>query len=156
MATFEATKKALNEAYARLTQKGTLTGGRAYITVSNAEFPFLHGVEFAVLPPTKRFQTMEKLSGGEKAIASLALLFSLHSSKPPPFFILDEVDANLDSGNVELLVEYVRKRSLAGTQCIVISLKDTFFSRAESLIGVYNNIEAASSSTLALDLTSYT
>jgi structural maintenance of chromosome 1 len=52
------------------------------------------------MPPLKRYRAMDQLSGGERAVAALALLFTIHSFHPSPFFILDEVDAALDTGNL--------------------------------------------------------
>jgi structural maintenance of chromosome 1 len=63
------------------------------------------------MPPTKRFRDMEQLSGGEKTVAALALLFALHSYRPSPFFVLDEVDAALDATNVARVAHYVRSRT---------------------------------------------
>lgn len=62
--------------------------------------PYLHGIKYHAMPPMKRFRDMEQLSGGEKTMAALALLFAIHSFKPSPFFVLDEVDAALDNTNV--------------------------------------------------------
>lgn len=69
--------------------------------LENQEEPFLHGVKFTAMPPTKRFRDMDQLSGGEKTVAALGLLFAIHSFHPSPFFVLDEVDAALDNTNVE-------------------------------------------------------
>ena len=52
------------------------------------------------MPPLKRFRDMDQLSGGERTVAALALLFAIHSFQPAPFFVLDEVDAALDNANV--------------------------------------------------------
>lgn len=82
---------------------------------------------------------MEQLSGGEKTVAALALLFSIHSYKPAPFFVLDEVDAALDNVNVKKICNYIQQRS-KDFQCIVISLKDIFFENADSLIGITRDV----------------
>jgi structural maintenance of chromosome 1 len=63
------------------------------------------------MPPSKRFREMEQLSGGEKTVAALALLFAIHSFRPSPFFVLDEVDAALDSKNVGKVAAYIREKS---------------------------------------------
>ena len=119
------------------------------------------------MPPTKRFRDMEQLSGGEKTVAALALLFSIHSYKPSPFFILDEVDAALDNLNVAKVAGFIRSKSCEGArisqdadggngfQSIVISLKDTFYDKAEALVGVYRDSERGCSRTLTFDLTKY-
>ena len=62
--------------------------------------------------PSKRYREMEMLSGGEKTIAALALLFAIHSYRASPFFVLDEVDAALDKSNVEKMARFVRSKSL--------------------------------------------
>merc|ERR1712038_585027 len=106
------------------------------------------------MPAGKRFRDMEQLSGGEKTIAALALLFAIHSYRPAPFFVMDEVDAALDNVNVLKLCNYIRQRS-DDFQCIVISLKDYFFERSESLVGICRDVATNSSRTLTLDLTKY-
>jgi len=97
---------------------------------------------------------MEQLSGGEKTLAALALLFAIHSYQPSPFFVLDEVDADLDQKNVSNLSAYIRKRS-SDLQCIVISLKESFYEKADALVGVYKDKTTQSSGVLTIDLTAY-
>lgn len=135
-------------------------GGQAYLSLENNENPFLHGVNFTAMPPTKRFREMDQLSGGEKTIASIALLFSIHSYRSAPFFVLDEVDAALDKVNVEKLAAFMAARSHGkngknGTQSIVISLKDYFYDKADALIGVTRDVSQACSKVLTFDLTRY-
>lgn len=95
------------------------------------------------MPPGKRFAEMEQLSGGEKTMAALALLFAIHrfvfqhsrqiqpradmtdSFHPAPFFVLDEVDAALDATNVQKLARYVRSQADRNVQFLIISLKST-------------------------------
>lgn len=60
------------------------------------------------MPPSKRFRDMDQLSGGERTVAALALLFAIHSHHPSPFFVLDEIDAALDAGNVNKVANYIR------------------------------------------------
>ena len=79
---------------------------------------------------------MELLSGGEKSMASMALLFAMHSYQPPPFMVLDEVDAPFDRKNTQSLVDYLKQLEF---QCLVISLKDTFFSHSDAIIGIYKD-----------------
>ena len=66
----------------------------------NPEEPYLEGINYNCVAPGKRFQPMSNLSGGEKTIAALALLFAIHSYQPAPFFVLDEIDAALDNTNI--------------------------------------------------------
>ncbi|KAF9230138.1 RecF/RecN/SMC N terminal domain-containing protein, partial [Melanogaster broomeanus] len=58
--------------------------------------PYAAGIGYHAIPPMRRSRDMEQLSGGEKTVAALALLFAIHSYQPAPFFVLDEVDAALD------------------------------------------------------------
>merc|ERR1712224_1144990 len=101
------------------------------------------------MPPEKRWRDMDQMSGGEKTLAALTLLFAVNSYRSVPFFILDEVDAALDAQNVDRVRKYVAKRAGwtgdKGMQFIVISLKDRFFSWAKSLVGVAKHPEINSS-----------
>ena len=96
----------------------------------------------------KRFRDMEQLSGGEKTIAALALLFAIHSYQPAPFFVLDEVDAALDNTNVAKIATYIRAHASAAFQFIVISLKGSLYERSNSLVGIYRDQDVNSSRTL--------
>ncbi|KAL1329835.1 structural maintenance of chromosomes protein 1 [Arachis ipaensis] len=158
----------IDKIYKQLTKSSTHPlGGTAYLNLENEDDPFLHGIKYTAMPPTKRFRDMEQLSGGEKTVAALALLFSIHSYKPSPFFILDEVDAALDNLNVAKVAGFIRAKSCEGArvsqdadggngfQSIVISLKDSFYDKAEALVGVYRDSERGCSRTLTFDLTKY-
>jgi structural maintenance of chromosome 1 len=149
---FQHVSEALSIIYKDLTKstKHPL-GGNAYLTLDNTDEPYLSGIRFTAMPPMKRFRDMEQLSGGEKTIAALALLFSIHSYRQAPFFVLDEVDAALDNVNVKKVCNYIQQRS-KDFQCIVISLKDMFFEHADSLIGVCKDVNTLSSQILTLDL----
>merc|ERR1711991_368427 len=126
-------------------------GGNAYLTLDNNDEPYMGGIRYTAMPPMKRFRDMDQLSGGEKTMAALALLFAIHSYRQAPFFVLDEVDAALDNVNVKKICNYIRQRSKE-FQCIVISLKDMFFEHADSLIGICRDVESLSSKVLTLDL----
>lgn len=104
------------------------------------------------MPPLKRFRDMEHLSGGEKTMAALALLFAIHSYQPSPFFVLDEVDAALDNTNVARIANYIRDHAAPGMQFIVISLKTGLFQLSETLVGIYRDQTENSSNTLTLDV----
>ena len=73
---------------------------QAFLVPENPEEPYLEGINYNCVAPGKRFQPMSNLSGGEKTVAALALLFAIHSYKPSPFFVLDEIDAALDNTNI--------------------------------------------------------
>lgn len=99
---------------------------------------------------------MDNLSGGEKCVAALALLFAVHSFRPAPFFVLDEVDAALDNTNIGKVSSYIKEQSQEQFQMIIISLKEEFYSKADALIGVYpEHNECMFSHVLTLDLSKY-
>lgn len=95
---------------------------------------------------------MEHLSGGEKTMAALALLFAIHSYQPSPFFVLDEVDAALDNTNVARIANYIHDHAAPGMQFIVISLKTGLFQNSEALVGIYRDQAENSSKSLTLDV----
>lgn len=154
MSAFQHVSSVIGDVYKQLTSsKGNPQGGQAYLSLLNAEEPFLHPVRFSAMPPSKRFRDMEQLSGGEKSVAVLSLLFSMQLYNKAPFFVLDEVDSALDSGNVALLANYLRKRSSSNDcQFVVISLKDDVYSLANSLVGVYKDQPNDTSRVLSLHL----
>ena len=128
--------------------------GVAHLTADASDEPYLKGIRYSVLPKSKTFRDFKDLSGGEKSMASLALLFAIHSYKASPFIILDEVDAALDAENGEIVARYFRRRSL-DTQLVVVSHKENCYSKADALIGVYADLDADCSRTLSLDLSPY-
>jgi structural maintenance of chromosome 1 len=128
-------------------------GGQAYLDIEeDTDTPYLSGIKYHAMPPLKRFRDMEHLSGGEKTMAALALLFAIHSFQPSPFFVLDEVDAALDNANVEKIKKYIRDHAGPGMQFVVISLKAGLFQDSDTLVGVYRDQEVNSSRTLTLDV----
>eukprot|EP00033_Pygsuia_biforma_P002257 GCRY01002501.1.p1 GENE.GCRY01002501.1~~GCRY01002501.1.p1 ORF type:complete len:1250 (+),score=240.32 GCRY01002501.1:83-3832(+) len=155
MEAFQHISGCIDDIYKELTKSRKIQiGGRACLTLENEEEPYNAGVKYHAMPPLKRFRDMEQLSGGEKTVAALALLFAIHSFKPSPFFVLDEIDASLDQNNVKTVALYLQKRS-EDVQFVVISLKDTLFHRADSLIGIYRDIEEQCSRVATLDLRPY-
>src|SRR4051812_7755707 len=114
--------------------------------------PYLSGIKYHAMPPLKRFRDMEHLSGGEKTMAALALLFAIHSYQPSPFFVLDEVDAALDNTNVARIANYIYDHAAPGMQFIVISLKNGLFQNSEALVGIYRDQVENSSKSLTLDV----
>uniref|UniRef100_A0A8D2N7H1 Structural maintenance of chromosomes 1B n=1 Tax=Zonotrichia albicollis TaxID=44394 RepID=A0A8D2N7H1_ZONAL len=128
----------------------------AFLSPENPEEPYLEGVGFHCVAPGKRFMPMDSLSGGEKTVAALALVFAVHSFRPAPFFILDEIDAALDNTNIDKVSSFIREQAHEQFQMIVISLKEEFYCKADALIGVcpeYDDIMF--SQVLTLDLTEY-
>ncbi|EFN54639.1 hypothetical protein CHLNCDRAFT_52951 [Chlorella variabilis] len=154
---FEHVAAHIDPIYKELTRSSVHpVGGQAYLSLDSSDEPFLHGIKFTAMPPTKRFRDMEQLSGGEKTVAALALLFAIHSFQPSPFFVLDEVDAALDATNVVRVANYMRHMTRDDTQGsfqgIVISLKDVFFEKADALVGVCRDTERGCSETYTFDL----
>jgi structural maintenance of chromosome 1 len=106
------------------------------------------------MPPFKRYTNIELLSGGEKTVAAVALIFSILSFMCPPFAIVDEIDAALDSGNVQVLSKFMRHA--VTHPLIVISLKEKMYAKADFLIGVYKDLARHGSSGLVtVDLRPY-
>ncbi|KIM24825.1 hypothetical protein M408DRAFT_26772 [Serendipita vermifera MAFF 305830] len=153
---FDHIAERIDRVYKDLTKgKAAPMGGVAYLNLEDSEEPYLSGVTFHAMPPMKRFRDMDQLSGGEKTVAALALLFAIHSFQPSPFFVLDEVDAALDNTNVAKVANYIRQHCSDTFQFIVISLKGSLYERGHSLVGIYRDQDVNSSSTLTLDLTAY-
>ncbi|PSC68712.1 structural maintenance of chromosomes 1 [Micractinium conductrix] len=156
-AAFQHVAQHIDPIYKELTRSAVHpVGGQAYLSLDSSDEPYLHGIKFTAMPPTKRFRDMEQLSGGEKTVAALALLFAIHSYQPSPFFVLDEVDAALDATNVVRVATYMRHMTRGDTQgCfqgIVISLKDVFFEKADALVGVARDPRRGCSETYTFDL----
>ncbi|KAH9819911.1 RecF/RecN/SMC [Melampsora americana] len=142
--------------YKELTKgKASPMGGVAYLSLEDPEEPYMHGIKYHAMPPMKRFRDMDQLSGGEKTMAALALLFAIHSYQPSPFFVLDEVDAALDNTNVGRIADYVRNKAESSFQFLVISLKGTFYEKAGGLVGIYRDNEWGGTKSLTLDLDQY-
>jgi len=155
MACFCQVQEEINVVYKRLTGDATgrgFVGGSAFLDLEDLEDPFNGGVKFTAMPPMKRFCDISLLSGGERALAAMALLFAVQAYQRPPFLVLDEVDAHLDAGNLQALAKYVEQ---SDCQMIVISLKDKFFSRSEGLVGVTKDRKADTSVVLTWDLAQF-
>ncbi|VDP13090.1 unnamed protein product [Soboliphyme baturini] len=132
------------------------TSAQAYLVPENPEEPYLEGVSYNCVAPGKRFRAMDNLSGGEKALAALALLFAVHSYNAAPFFVLDEIDAALDNTNIGKVARFICEKSKENMQLIVISLKEETYNRADALVGIYPLMEEINcSQILTLDLTQY-
>ncbi|XP_022082517.1 structural maintenance of chromosomes protein 1A-like [Acanthaster planci] len=150
---FEHVSTRIDEIYKALSRNQS---AQAFLGPENPEEPYLDGINYNCVAPGKRFRPMDNLSGGEKTVAALALLFALNSFQPAPFFVLDEIDAALDNTNIGKVAEYIREQSEGHFQCIVISLKEEFYNHADALIGIYpEQGECTISKVLTLDLTEY-
>uniref|UniRef100_A0A3B3ZYL8 Structural maintenance of chromosomes protein n=1 Tax=Periophthalmus magnuspinnatus TaxID=409849 RepID=A0A3B3ZYL8_9GOBI len=150
---FEHVSVKVDEVYKRICRNKS---AQAILSADNPEEPYLGGISYNCVAPGKRFMSMDNLSGGEKALAALALVFAIHSYRPAPFLILDEVDAALDNSNIGKVTSFIRDESRQNLQIIVISLKEEFFSKADALLGVYSDLdEWMFSRILTLDLRPY-
>lgn len=83
-------------------------GGDAELELVDSLDPFSEGIVFSVRPPKKSWKNISNLSGGEKTLSSLALVFALHHYKPSPLYVMDEIDAALDFKNVSIVAHYIK------------------------------------------------
>ncbi|KAL8713883.1 MAG: hypothetical protein Q9220_002029 [cf. Caloplaca sp. 1 TL-2023] len=121
----------LKEMYQMITM-----GGNAELELVDSLDPFSEGILFSVMPPKKSWKNISNLSGGEKTLSSLALVFALHHYKPTPLYVMDEIDAALDFRNVSIVASYIKERT-KNAQFIVISLRNNMFELASRLVGIY-------------------
>ncbi|GER48317.1 structural maintenance of chromosomes protein [Striga asiatica] len=128
------------------TQMITL-GGDAELELVDSLDPFSEGVVFSVRPPKKSWKNIANLSGGEKTLSSLALVFALHHYKPTPLYVMDEIDAALDFKNVSIVGHYVKDRT-KDAQFIIISLRNNMFELADRLVGIYKTDNCTKSITI--------
>jgi chromosome segregation protein len=112
-------------------------GGHAWLEIENLEDIFSNGIMLMVQFPGKSPRESTILSGGEKTMAGTVFLLALQSLKPSPFYLLDEVDAHLDSQNTDRLSRVLLSRSLESNQIIMVTLKDSTVSKAGLVYGVY-------------------
>jgi chromosome segregation protein len=133
-ARFLATLEEANVAF-DATFRTLFGGGEARAELSDPEAPLDSGIEIRVRPPGKHTQSVLLLSGGEKALAAVALLLALFRIRPAPFCLLDEVDAPLDDANVERLCALLRELS-ADTQFLLITHNRRTMAHADVLYGV--------------------
>uniref|UniRef100_UPI00358E3385 structural maintenance of chromosomes protein 4 isoform X2 n=1 Tax=Myxine glutinosa TaxID=7769 RepID=UPI00358E3385 len=131
MSGFNIISMRLKENYQMLTQ-----GGDAELELADSLDPFSDGIVFSVRPPKKSWKKIFNLSGGEKTLSSLALVFALHHFKPTPLYFMDEIDAALDFKNVSIVALYVYEQT-KNAQFIIISLRNNMFEMADRLIGIY-------------------
>lgn len=110
-------------------------GGRARLELSDPEDYLLTGIEIIAQPPGKKEQVLSLLSGGERAMTAIALLFSLLSVKPSPFCILDEIESALDDANIERFARFLKEYE-DKTQFLIISHRKGTMEAADALFGV--------------------
>lgn len=128
---FHIITRKLKEMYQMITQ-----GGDAELELVDSMDPFTEGVSFSVRPPKKTWKNISNLSGGEKTLSSLALVFALHYYKPSPLYFMDEIDAALDFKNISIVAHYIKERT-KNAQFIIISLRSNMFELSDYLVGIY-------------------
>jgi chromosome segregation protein len=137
----ETTKARFREAFTAInlyfqdTFSSLFSGGRAGLTLVDENDVLESGIEIIAQPPGKRLQNMQLLSGGEKALTAIALMFAIFRYKPSPFCLLDEIDAPLDDANIGRFIEMLRGMQ-EHTQFILITHNRKTMEIADRLYGV--------------------
>jgi len=127
---FTSINENFSRVYAELTE-----GGEAELALENPEKPFEAGLLLKVKPAHKKALRLEALSGGERSLASMALIFAIQEYDPSPFYLLDEIDQNLDAVNAEKVARMIRRNS-STAQFVQISLRKVSLKEADHLVGV--------------------
>jgi structural maintenance of chromosome 4 len=131
MSGFNIISLKLKEMYQMITM-----GGDAELELVDSLDPFSEGILFSVRPAKKSWKNIANLSGGEKTLSSLSLVFALHHFKPTPLYVMDEIDAALDFKNVSIVGNFIQERT-KNAQFIIISLRNNMFELADRLVGIY-------------------
>src|SRR5204863_1015296 len=137
----ETTRERFLEAFVAINQNfqtvfGTLFGGgRPGLTLLDESDPMESGIDIVAQPPGKRLQSVQLLSGGEKALTAIALMFAMFKYRPSPFCLLDEIDAPLDDANIGRFIEMLRSM-MDKTQFIIITHSRKTMEIANKLYGV--------------------
>ena len=136
-----AMRKQFQEQFARISQefdqvfKELFGGGKGTLELMEDEDILEAGIRIIAQPPGKKLQNMMQLSGGEKALTAIALLFAIQNLKPSPFCLLDEIEAALDDNNVVRFARYLHKLT-KNTQFIVITHRRGTMTAADRLYGI--------------------
>ena len=128
--TFDAIRREFGTVFSKL-----FGGGRADLQLLDPEHMLETGIDIVAQPPGKKLQNLQLLSGGERALTAMALLFAILQVKPVPFCVLDEVEAALDEANVVRFAQYLREFS-EQTQFIVVTHRKGTMEEADVLYGV--------------------
>ena len=131
---FMETFSRINESFQQ-TFPAFFRGGHGELRLTDEEDPLTCGVEIAVQPPGKRLQHLSLLSGGEKSLSGIALLFAILKVKPSPFYVLDEIDAALDDVNVKRFADYLVRYG-ENSQFMVITHRQGTMEAAATMYGV--------------------
>ena len=128
--TFERVRGNFQEMFTEL-----FGGGKANLLLVNEEDPLECGIDIIARPPGKQLQSVSLLSGGEKTMTAVALLFAVYMVKPSPFCVLDEMDAPLDESNIARFLK-ILDRFVNQSQFVVITHNKRTIARADVLYGV--------------------
>ena len=109
-------------------------GGHAELRLDDEDNPLEAGIEIIAQPPGKKLQNINLMSGGEKTMTAIALMFAVLKTKPTPFCILDEVEAALDDANIDRFAEYLRK--FHEIQFAIVTHQKATMEHADVLYGV--------------------
>ena len=137
----EEMRKQFNEKFAQIKSqfdkvfRELFGGGKGTLELVEEEDVLTAGIRIIAQPPGKKLQNMMQLSGGEKALTAIALLFAIQNLKPSPFCLLDEIEAALDDSNVKRYAKYLHKLT-KNTQFIVITHRQGTMSAADALYGI--------------------
>ena len=127
---FSAINENFKRVYAELSE-----GGEAELLLENEQDPFLGGLIVKAKPPHKKVLRLEALSGGEKSLVSMAFIFAIQEYDPSPFYLLDEIDQNLDAVNAEKVARMIHRNSHAA-QFVQISLRKVTLKEGDHIVGV--------------------
>jgi len=130
LATFKRVSREFEDVFSKLFQ-----GGKAHLYLSNEEELLETGVEVVAQPPGKKLQKLSLMSGGEKALTAIALLFALMKVKPCPFYVLDEIDAPLDDANVDRFISFLADINEL-SQFIIITHRKRTIAEANTIYGI--------------------
>ncbi|MCB0338153.1 MAG: hypothetical protein KDD53_01050, partial [Bdellovibrionales bacterium] len=131
---FVSTFEAVNENYSKLIPR-LFGGGSAYLELLDPSNPLESGVEIHARPPGKKLKSMELLSGGEKALCAISLIFAMFMERPSPLLVLDEVDAPLDEANVIRFLNLIKEMAKQ-TQVLAVTHNKQSMAVCDNLIGV--------------------
>ena len=137
----EGMKTRFNEGFADINRefkevfRTLFGGGSAELSLTDEEDVLESGIRITCSPPGKKLQNMMQLSGGEKSLTAIALLFAIQNLKPSPFCLLDEIEAALDDANVDRFAKYLHKLT-KNTQFIIITHRRGTMKAADQLYGI--------------------
>ena len=137
----EAMRKQFSEEFGKISKefdsvfKELFGGGKGTLELMEDEDILEAGIRIIAQPPGKKLQNMMQLSGGEKALTAISLLFAIQNMKPSPFCLLDEIEAALDDSNVVRFAKYLHKLT-KNTQFIVITHRRGTMTAADRLYGI--------------------